>query len=636
MIDDEVIFDPVKRYNSEFKLTFKENATEFFNKLVNKSNVDEEENDILSKEYETKLAEKDVCYKKLGSQKGVKIFLIVLTVISFLFGLAGLVLSFVDENEGTYLKEPWWIAICIISILLGIGFILIICLVINKNVKRGQNKLEELTKAINEKHDKLMEMMLPLHKLYTYNFINEIIRTTTPILRVYPQYRYEDECYFTQRFGMLRTDSDDSTTLHCLYGTILNNPFLLRREREFQMGTKQYTGSMVITYTETYTDSEGHTRTRTVTQTLFAHVVKPCPKYYDNTKLYYGNEACPDLSFARYPSGVDTSSEKSINKFIEKTNKQLDKLAEKSTMSGKAYTKMGNDKFEALFNANDRDNEVQFRVLFSPIAQTSMTNLILEGKPFGDDFFYGKAGKLNIIKSNHSQIYNYHISPNEFFTYSLKKEREYFISRTCNFFEHLYFDLAPLLCSPVYQESDTEFDYKAGDHIRNLAFFQYEACINRYYLANIIPDGCITKTISKTRFISKDGDTDKIQIITQGFSGTPMVDFVPVMGGDGCMHSVPVHWIQYDPVSKVTYSSVSKIHDAYEEETYKKDKKMSTVEEIFNEIFSTDENGSIQDKYAKGISIGDICDDDILTKHSSKSQTDKDLLKKLRDIDNNI
>ena len=30
-----------------------------------------------------------------------------------------------------------------------------------------------------------------------------------------------------------------------------------------------------------------------------------------------------------------------------------------------------------------------------------------------------------------------------------------------------------------------------------------------------------------------------------------MVDYVPVMGGDGRMHQVPVHWTQYDAVECV-------------------------------------------------------------------------------------
>ena len=38
-----------------------------------------------------------------------------------------------------------------------------------------------------------------------------------------------------------------------------------------------------------------------------------------------------------------------------------------------------------------------------------------------------------------------------------------------------------------------------------------------------------------------------------------MVDYVSVFGGDGSWHSVPVHWIRYDEVHKISNMGIAKV-----------------------------------------------------------------------------
>ena len=78
-------------------------------------------------------------------------------------------------------------------------------------------------------------------------------------------------------------------------------------------------------------------------------------------------------------------------------------MVEKSIKSGKkAFNRLPNEEFEALFMALDRDNEVEFRLLFTPLAQKNMISILrAKNVGFGDDFIFKKRKELNYIKSMH-------------------------------------------------------------------------------------------------------------------------------------------------------------------------------------------------------------------------------------------
>ena len=63
---------------------------------------------------------------------------------------------------------------------------------------------------------------------------------------------------------------------------------------------------------------------------------------------------------------------------------------------------MGNSEFEVLFGATNRNNEVQFRLLFTPLAQKQLLGLMKDKEiAFGDDFNFIKRNKINIIIPDH-------------------------------------------------------------------------------------------------------------------------------------------------------------------------------------------------------------------------------------------
>jgi hypothetical protein len=68
----------------------------------------------------------------------------------------------------------------------------------------------------------------------------------------------------------------------------------------------------------------------------------------------------------------------------------------------------------------------------------------------------------------------------------------------------------------------------------------------------LIPEDCATEVIYKTHHISSKDGADRVGVLAWGYTATPRLDFVPVLGGDGKIHGVPVNWIEYDYVEKAS------------------------------------------------------------------------------------
>ena len=134
-----------------------------------------------------------------------------------------------------------------------------------------------------------------------------------------------------------------------------------------------------------------------VHETLRAYVNKPKPIYSTETYLVYGNEAANHLRFSRMPSCINSLDEKGIEKYVRKHEKDLTKLSEKAQKNGGNYTPLGNSEFELFFGGLDRDNEVEYRLLFTPLAQKSMLQVLKSKVGYGDDFKFIKDKGLNVI-----------------------------------------------------------------------------------------------------------------------------------------------------------------------------------------------------------------------------------------------
>lgn len=544
---DNSILEPLKIYNGVLKNKHLENTTNYFDSLVKTANIDVESNRKTVKDYYQSVEKAKNFGGSEKRMQALKVFLIILGIVSlavgayFIYGLA---------TQSMSVSLALGIVMSIFAVGLGILFLVLAFTKVSKKVKEYKQKKERLFEKAEKFKKDAWNQMAPLNNLYDWNIAGALVEATTPLFKMDKYFDVKKFTYLHDKYGFTDNNEATSSTVFVQSGSIIGNPFLIVNTYNQMMRSQTYTGSIVISWTEHVRDSNGRTRTVTRSQTLTASIQRPAPAYYYDTVLIYGNDAAPNLTFYRTPSEANGKDEKEIEKMVKKGEKAVEDYAEEAIKQGKTFTALGNSEFEVLFNALNRDNELEFRLLFTPLAQQNMVDLITSQKPFGDDFSFGKSKCLNYIKSAHSQGFNYHCSPDMFVNFDIDDARKNFIEYNTKYFEGLYFDLAPLISIPLYQQTKPrEYIYK--DVFKsNFTSYEYETFANGFSADYFRPNGCITNIILKSKFIKKDDDSDYVKITAHGFTGVERVEYVSQIGGDGYTHQIPVKWIEYIPVSK--------------------------------------------------------------------------------------
>ncbi len=541
------ILEPLKEY-SRYQKQFDDSVDKTFEDLVKKSNIDVEKNRNTVKMYD----EADVEYKKekkkLHTLRGWRSFLIFLSIVGGVAAvIGGLMIYGAITTDSSILAG---VLTAVIGPVVMIVSILTITLVLNKKIKA----LKEVVKVLKQNADLILEeawkQMAPLNKLFNSDITNNMVNDLDTVIQIDRYYSVLHEVYLHKYYKFPYFSNDNSSTINMVVGTITGNPFVISRELEVEMGMKTYEGSLLVTWTETRRDSQGKTYTVTHSQTLIATVTKPCPFYDTETFLVYCNESAPDLNFSRKPQ-AHGKDDKQIERMVKRGEKKLAKIAEDDMKHGDgSFVAMSDTEFDVLFGAFDRDNENQFRLLFTPLAQRNTIDL-LKDSPYGDDFYFAKQGKLNTIYSHHGDTWDM-LAGRNISSYSVDLAKQMFTNYNCNFFKNLYFMLAPLLSIPLYQQ------FKPNDMDIDLSSETNIAAREAEMLVNILPDnyigakGSATRVISKVKFISSIGEVDCIMIYAYSYSITTRTDFVPRVAGNGRMYSVPVNWDEYNPLMKTT------------------------------------------------------------------------------------
>ena len=116
------------------------------------------------------------------------------------------------------------------------------------------------------------------------------------------------------------------------------------------------------------------------------------------------------------------------------------------------------------------------------------------------------------------------------------------------YFKSVFFDFAPLLSVPAYLEEPCHSLDKPEEYDANYPYYEHEVLANSLDRGLIAPEGATEELIIKTRLVSKTEGTDNIQATAHSYYTEGRVDYVPVFGGDGRTHLVPVYWTEYIPV----------------------------------------------------------------------------------------
>lgn len=504
---NEMIYNPVEEFESKYKNAHSETTEKFFENLTERSGVNVEQN-----------------------RETVR-----------LHNESGKILIKLEKSLGRW--KALRVLVCITLILIPLAI-----LKITPKIKSIKAEIEEAKRHSEKLLAEANAQMLPLNQLFTDRDALNIVESTLPLLSFDECFSVEKEEDMRVNYDFLDVKESEQSTLDVLSGSYNENPFLFENKVIHTLGAEVYHGYKTIYWTERYRDFDGKMRTRRNSQTLHATVTKPKPFYETQVVLNYCSQGGPDLSFSRSPSFVQRLSEKELKKTVERREKKLKKRTDKAIEENGSFMSMSNTKFEALFNALNRTNEVQFRTLFTPLAQINMEDLIFSKSGYGDDFNFIKAKRTNKIISSHSQGRAINLLPKDYMSYSYDIVKNNFINKNIDFFKATYFDFAPLLAVPAYQERPVHSLKPLPDYSRLYSAKECEVLANSIPYKNVVHPDTKTSAIIKTSFVeSKDG-IDSTHIVAYSYDIKKRVDIVSVFGDDGHYHDVPVEWDEYLPL----------------------------------------------------------------------------------------
>ena len=368
--------------------------------------------------------------------------------------------------------------------------LVMIPLVLLKTTPRIKALQAEITEADKRAEALLAEayrQMQPLNSLFTDRDGLNLIEAVMPLVKFAERLTVNQEADMQINYDYCDHEDLEQSTLDVLAGHYNENPFLFENKLIHKMGTETYHGQKTIYWTETYRDSNGRMQTRSRSQTLYASVTKPKPYYHTQVVLNYCSQSGPDLSFSRDATHLERKSEREIERYVKKGERKLKKKTDKAIATNEDFVSMSNSDFEVLFDALDRTDEVQFRTLFTPLAQTNMVDLLLSKTGFGDDFHFIKRKRTNKILSQHSQGRAINLLAKHYTSYSFDIIKANFTGKNTAFFKAVYFDFAPLLAIPAYQERPVHSLKPIPDYAQLYARKECEAlsnCVDRSYMVH--------------------------------------------------------------------------------------------------------------------------------------------------------
>ena len=500
------LLEPSKLYRLQLKDQHHERVEKFFDELVKKSGIDVSQNQSTCKKILEKQSEREKLQKKLNK----------LGWLAFLFGI-----------------------LCLVIV--GIFLLIFVYKPKRKNIREMMDKLDaDIKKLINE----AWAQMAPLNALFNEDMPAKLFQQSVPLIQMdrnFDRTKYE---MLVNKYGLWGSSLENRSVLNLQTGSILGNPFVFFKDKVMTMMPHTYTGTRVVSYQRRIYTKDG-SYTVTETQTLRATVTKPKPEYSQETYLVYGNEAAPHLTFSRGPSEMRNMNEKQREKYVARHEDDLRKMAEKQMSKGGTYTPLGNPTFELAFGGLDRNNEVEYRLLFTPLAQKAMIDLLFSDEGFGDDFYMKKDKCLNIVESGHMSGRSIFMNIDDFKGFSYDLVRVHFIEFNDYYFKAVFFDFAPLLSIPLYQQ------YKSKEYIykntvkSQITPFEHEMLVNLLNPRNFADKSSITDIIYRTKYLGERNQADQVHVTAESFRGENRTDYVPVMAGNGRFYDVPVHWIEY-------------------------------------------------------------------------------------------
>lgn len=539
------IDDPIQDYANYFREQHQKTVSEYFESLVRDSQIDERQN--IQTVAELRILEQQ---HAKGSSSRFRWRALRIISILVVIGLAVLAIA----QKGFYF----------LGLAPAAALILFITQKINPEISQLNNNLQELDKQVKKKSNEAWTQMAPLNALHTWDAAPRLFQSTCPQIQ-FDRYLTAQRLNDLQNtYGLAPEFNNGRSLFATLSGTNNQNPFVFARFKHHWMGSHTYTGSIVIHWTENQRNSQGNWVTVHRSQTLTASSVHDYPEYRVQTMLLFGHESAPDLSFSRTPSKLSGREDGAMTDWRkEHAVKKVEKQARKGVKRGDSQlTLMANREFEALFNATDRDHEVQFRLLFTALAQQEMVKLLNDrGVGYGDDFYFSKYGKLNVVEPSHLQEMRFDGDPRIFQSLELAQARKIFNDFHNEYFKALYFAFAPIWTIPLYRDKRSLPSDSINTRNQSSSNWEHEVMTNYIGEETFKHPGSVTQNILRTIATNNPDGTLDVTVHAYGYTSTPRVDIYPVLGLDGNVHNVPVHWTEFIPVERQSTVLMSSVQD---------------------------------------------------------------------------
>ncbi len=544
----EPILSPLDYYLNTAKQTHSEHTRAYLNLLSEHAGVDRMANAQTVAKYNAKQKHLNGLRKSLSGNKTKRTLAIIGIILAF-FIIVGV--------TGSSALEEWAKSLIMAASLgLGIFGIVVVCKKLGAKIRELDAQVASSQEEANALYREASAQVAPLNRLFTDDDCLNLFTKTLPFITF-------DKCFTDARLNELVADygfsagiGGEECVLDSLSGELYGSPFLYLQTLRHEMGWHTYHGTKVISWTTTERDSDGKTYTRTHTQTLHASITRPKPHFHTDTTLYFGNKAVPNVNFSRTYKHMEDKSESAVNRAVRAGEKKIRRKEEKALKSGDDFMGTLNVEFDVIFGATDRTDDYEFRQMFTVRAQESMLQLLLHSEGYGDDFSFVKQGTMCAIRSEHAQGKPLSLSAAEYYSHDVTQAESAFIQKNETFFESVYFDFAPLLLIPVYQQPLVRSKTVTGG---NLTAYNYEAMACRLSSA-LAPSDSNTSSIFKTVLQERFADGEAVHVSAFGYRAEARLDYESVYGNDGHWHQVPIEWVEYIPTQK---NSIIKIIPAH-------------------------------------------------------------------------
>ena len=524
------IMDPLEYYNTSGAADLQKNAVEFFDGLLAKSGIDEEANRAAAEAYERADAQ---CREDRKDRNHYRLH----AFFAFLLIGCGVVCICMFETS-------WWFVL-LGAVLCTLGGAWFGC-ELHPALKVRNEKLQGSEQQAQELLQQAKAQLEPLEGLFSPQDSLELIQKTVPELVFHDIFNREH--YDALRSFDFRDDEDeDSSVIRSLTGTWNGNPFAFLERLTYEMRQEPYEGSLTIHWTEKRKtkDENGNEVEEEVQKSDVVYAKhwadKPC--FYTYSTLGYGHEAAPELSFSRKAGNTHENGTIWLKIRLWFGKWALKRQSQQALRKGQDFLPMANEEFEVLFGATDRNNEHQFRQMFTPMAQRSMIDLLKDGQLGGDSFSFRKKRRFNTITCS-AKVFSK--SPRKYHDYSVRKAREAFVKHQEEYFRLIFGTFAPLLAVPLYRERSAVEPARVSQG--HFSPCEHEMMVNLLPRKLLVTKDCKTQAIMKTSLLSTSEQGDLIQVRAFGYAIRPRVEPVEVNNcPDGRTHYVDVKWDEYLP-----------------------------------------------------------------------------------------